>query len=567
MARFQYAGVIQDSAGNAQSGVPVTVSVHGGGTAAIYPTEVGGSPLAALVSDLTGSFVFWADNSFTYEIAPAGFSPRVVPGSTPGSVGPAGTSGGSYINPAVSPYSIDKTGTTDVTSGLNTALASGSVLLPDGLYQINGIVTVPYDKDFLGTGSARVTLRLGVGGQIAHGNRLTNGIGQGGTSGGFYVDGVGVANVAGGGLYIGLCLSRTFRDIRTHRCAGDGCVIESAQNCYFQACQFGPAGGSALVWDYGISGNTFKKCEINGGVRYALEIRQTAAGPAGTNPNGPSFNAIRDTIIEYVGGATLASTLTGTYGYGLGMVYQGAGSDNLFDNVTIAGARQTTGSHVIIERALAAVGEVNLTLNNCQMLGDATYTTAIDQRGSASRSRVNLTGKNIIAGFLRAHSMKPGSGDVCYLYGPAVEYVAVTTPYFCNDGSSTPFTAAVFQPRRHPVQHFAAAAGDPVETVIGPTGQIALLRAANNTAYLGDATNPLTFQVYVGYYNDGAIEWYQTNNLHVNGALGHAGTKVGLNGAAPVTKGTITGSRSGNAALANLLTYLASRGDITDSTT
>jgi hypothetical protein len=42
---------------------------------------------------------------------------------------------------------------------------------------------------------------------------------------------------------------------------------------------------------------------------------------------------------------------------------------------------------------------------------------------------------------------------------------------------------------------------------------------------------------------------------------------LGLNGAAPVAKGVITGSRGGNAALASLLTYLASRGDITDSTT
>jgi hypothetical protein len=44
-------------------------------------------------------------------------------------------------------------------------------------------------------------------------------------------------------------------------------------------------------------------------------------------------------------------------------------------------------------------------------------------------------------------------------------------------------------------------------------------------------------------------------------------TGVGVNGSAPVAKGTITGSRGGNAALASLLAYLASRGDIVDSTT
>ncbi len=44
-------------------------------------------------------------------------------------------------------------------------------------------------------------------------------------------------------------------------------------------------------------------------------------------------------------------------------------------------------------------------------------------------------------------------------------------------------------------------------------------------------------------------------------------TGIGFHGTAPVAKGTITGSRGGNAALASLLTYLASRGDFTDSTT
>lgn len=44
-------------------------------------------------------------------------------------------------------------------------------------------------------------------------------------------------------------------------------------------------------------------------------------------------------------------------------------------------------------------------------------------------------------------------------------------------------------------------------------------------------------------------------------------TGVGVNGATPAAKPTITGSRGSNAALANLLTALATRGDITDSTT
>jgi hypothetical protein len=42
--------------------------------------------------------------------------------------------------------------------------------------------------------------------------------------------------------------------------------------------------------------------------------------------------------------------------------------------------------------------------------------------------------------------------------------------------------------------------------------------------------------------------------------------KVGFHGAAPIAKQTITGSRGGNAALADLLTKLAAKGLIIDST-
>lgn len=45
------------------------------------------------------------------------------------------------------------------------------------------------------------------------------------------------------------------------------------------------------------------------------------------------------------------------------------------------------------------------------------------------------------------------------------------------------------------------------------------------------------------------------------------GNKLAFNGATPITKPTVTGSRGGNAALASLLTALATLGLITDSTT
>jgi hypothetical protein len=54
--------------------------------------------------------------------------------------------------------------------------------------------------------------------------------------------------------------------------------------------------------------------------------------------------------------------------------------------------------------------------------------------------------------------------------------------------------------------------------------------------------------------------------VKVGGALDHDGSTIGLFGATPTTKPTITGSRGGNAALADLLTKLATLGALTDST-
>jgi hypothetical protein len=69
----------------------------------------------------------------------------------------------------------------------------------------------------------------------------------------------------------------------------------------------------------------------------------------------------------------------------------------------------------------------------------------------------------------------------------------------------------------------------------------------------------------------GKAEWgvYSVTTFQVGVTIeaNSGGVRVGFNGATPVAKPTITGSRGGNAALANLLAALASRGDLTDSTT
>ena len=68
-------------------------------------------------------------------------------------------------------------------------------------------------------------------------------------------------------------------------------------------------------------------------------------------------------------------------------------------------------------------------------------------------------------------------------------------------------------------------------------------------------------------FGNGNVTIGKTNTTHtLPGYLTHTGTKAGFYGATSVTKQAVTGSRGGNAALADLLTKLATLGLITDST-
>lgn len=67
--------------------------------------------------------------------------------------------------------------------------------------------------------------------------------------------------------------------------------------------------------------------------------------------------------------------------------------------------------------------------------------------------------------------------------------------------------------------------------------------------------------------NTWALKQIFSGEIEIDGAFNHDGTTFGVYGATPVTKPTVTGARGGNAALASLLSALASQGLITDSTT
>lgn len=86
--------------------------------------------------------------------------------------------------------------------------------------------------------------------------------------------------------------------------------------------------------------------------------------------------------------------------------------------------------------------------------------------------------------------------------------------------------------------------------VAGSFADVATLNSGGNLL-VGTATDGMTASGSIAIAQD----------------LAHRGSKLGFYNTAPVTKQTVTGSRGGNAALASLLTALATVGEITDSST
>jgi hypothetical protein len=88
-------------------------------------------------------------------------------------------------------------------------------------------------------------------------------------------------------------------------------------------------------------------------------------------------------------------------------------------------------------------------------------------------------------------------------------------------------------------------------------GSAALIDFGNNFAGTLSGPQDLTAS--------GVSKWFSSNlgNIRFDGG----GSKIGFYGAVPVVKPSVTGSRGGNAALASMLTSLASEGLLTDSST
>ncbi|MDX3637679.1 hypothetical protein PV728_47415 [Streptomyces europaeiscabiei] len=200
----------------------------------------------------------------------------------------------------------------------------------------------------------------------------------------------------------------------------------------------------------------------------------------------------------------------------------------------------------------------------------------------------------------RATTGAPAAGD--WTAGDAVQD-SVGTWWLCTTGG-TPgtWTTPPATPTAHASTH-SSGGSDPVTVaqsqVTGLAAALAALLplaggtmtgtvtnnvgAAGTTAFGGGVTGDTfdrwrvlaggTFEVGPGnaardtnWRRSAANEWTTDDSVIVSLMLRHLGTTLGFYGATATTKPSVTGSRGGNAALASLLTALATLGLITDGT-
>lgn len=317
----------------------------------------------------------------------------------------------------VDDWGADKTGVLDSTVNFTLAAAAGSMFIPPGNYKINGVTTWPVEKDQIGAGAGVTILKLGPAGQIRLGARGTDSLFAGGQTSGFKVDGQGTQNVAGGGMYTGFCLKRKFTNLWITDCAGDGQVVETAQNCTWDSCQIVNNGRTNIVFDYGAGGHVFTNCEIANPARHAVEFRQTGLSLGGYPTFlGPSGNQFFGCIMEY-------GTPTSPYA----LVYQGAGTANQFFGCSVCPTGRTVVAPGITVEAAA----------------NAVSTTATITSGSANITVANPANiQGLMAG--RVPGFPAGSivasvvGNVVTMFGTASASFAAGTPVTFGAQSTPP---------------------------------------------------------------------------------------------------------------------------------
>jgi len=281
----QFFDVVQNRAGQALPGVSVLVHTSTGAVASLF-SDNGVTPKAnPVTTNSDGEYSFYAaDGIYTLYLSGSGYVSETREG-----VALFDPSGFTVTSPAT--FGVIADGVTDNYAALvamNTALAAaggGVAYFPSGVIAWSGVITVPTNVIWLGSGcssqdQAGTTFKaLASTFQLAFGGRGSANKYNGSSGGNFNVDG---NNIAPAPLYMGRCLQIFWCNIvvKNGAAGGQAWLIEEAQNCSFNNCNIEVGAGNGLVLDCGAGGHAFYRCEITSTAGPGIVVRETT----GTGP-------------------------------------------------------------------------------------------------------------------------------------------------------------------------------------------------------------------------------------------------------------------------------------------
>lgn len=456
-------------------------------------------------------------------------------------------------------------GVTDDTQAIQDAIDSisggsyrGDVLVPRGKYLITDRIEIPYNVNLVGQGGSS-----GFGANTA-GTRFIAGhadaqlcFGQpdddfatvGGFSGHFSMDGDGVSDRNDGFMLVHRVVGRMFADISVYDCEGDGVHFHMGQNCTMIGMDIQSITGTGLTLDQGVGGHKFIRCEVASCGRHLALLQTTDAGdnPYYTRNTSNNFDHC---IFEY-GKPYGAGTPTA--------VVRAESCDNiLFDSCqfSLSGSDEVAAGDAMIQVHPTVPDYAVVNFDGCLITSNTTGETLIRQETGGQihlhgTTSLNTTGTGWV------YNGGTGTRNGRIMWGGSV-----TTRI---SGSGILFDNNV--PSCMP----GALRVEADTTKDGVLGRF--MRSSETyprlTISIGGG-----LQIGNGSSNpDVSIERITVNTIgpgsddifQIRGPLDIDSTTIGFFGATPASKPTVTGAKGGNAALASLLTALATLGLITDS--
>jgi hypothetical protein len=316
-----------------------------------------------------------------------------------------------YLHRSAKDFGCIFDGTTDNAVRFQAALDAGpgTVELPpvgDGVLGIADPIDVPSGVNLIAPGGnshgAAMTIKaLTADACLNFGERLVGS--YGGVSGGFMLDGNSLAPTM---LYLGRTLERVFQAIGIKNCAAGSAalLIEEAQNNQFYGLYIDSCEGDGICFNRGTGGGRFYGVE-------STEIGGTAGGGfGGAEPAHVRFTATDASVSGLVAWPLNQQFWGGIFerdgGAADALVYHGAGADNAFWGVNLAGGAPSRAFPLV----KMEVGNAGITTQSTRLhfwggyfTGSQTQNTVLDLDDG---SIVFLYGNPLIQGFLNQYRFR-----------------------------------------------------------------------------------------------------------------------------------------------------------------